>query len=160
MAIHQRRVSGEYDPERTRAEFVNLYRWRIQKVLGYKTTHALQLGNVSDQPVYTMIFATDVAAGHSIMGDVYDHALMHEIPQLRAHAVGVRTAKRDLEKGSRDSSCLRMSQPRKAMCTSSRGSRLNAWAQSSSSTPSRPTTIWIRTSPPDLTGRVAMSGGG
>ena len=56
VAIHQRRTSGEYDPVRTRAEFVNLYRWRIQKELGYRTTHALQLGNVSDQPVYTMIF--------------------------------------------------------------------------------------------------------
>ena len=99
IGIHQRRRSEEYDPQRTRAEFVNLYRWRIEKVLGYKTTHALQLGNVSDQPIYTMIFATDVDAGHSIMGDVYDHALMREIPQLRAHAVGVRTAKRDLEKG-------------------------------------------------------------
>ena len=99
IAIHQRRASGGYDAERTRAEFVNLYRWRIQKVLGYKTTHALQLGNVSDQPVYTMIFATTVDAGHSIMGDVYDHALMHEIPQLRAHAVNIRRAKRDLEKG-------------------------------------------------------------
>ena len=99
LAIHQRRASGEYDAERTRAEFVNLYRWRIQKVLGYKTTHALQLGNVSDQPVYTMIFATTVDAGHSIMGDVYDHALVHEIPQLRAHAVSVRRAKRELAKG-------------------------------------------------------------
>ena len=99
VAIHQRRVSGEFSPERTRAEFVNLYRWRIQKELGYKTTHALQLGNVSDQPVYTMIFATTVDAGHSIMQDVYDHALMHEIPQLRAHAVNLRRAKRDLDKG-------------------------------------------------------------
>lgn len=99
IAIHQRRRSGGYNPGRMRAEFVNLYRWRIEKVLGYRTTHALQLGNVSDHPVYTMIFATDVDAGHSIMGDIYDRALMREIPQLRAHAVSVRTAKRDLEKG-------------------------------------------------------------
>ncbi len=99
VAIHQRRASGEYDAEQTRAEFVNLYRWRIQKELGYKTTHALQLGNVSGQPVYTMIFATTVDAGHSIMGDVYDHALVHEIPALRAQAVNVRRAKRDLESG-------------------------------------------------------------
>jgi hypothetical protein len=99
IAIHQRRAAGEYDAGRTRAEFVNLYRWRIQKVLGYKKTHALQLGNVSGQPVYTMIFATTVDAGHDIMGDVYDHAQVYEIPELRAQAVSARTAKRDLEKG-------------------------------------------------------------
>jgi three-Cys-motif partner protein len=99
VAIHQRRTTGDFDAARMRAEFVNLYRWRIQKVLGYRTTHALQLGNVSDHPIYTMIFATDVDAGHSIMQDVYDHALMHEIPQMRAHAVGLRRSKRELEKG-------------------------------------------------------------
>ncbi|HWE70592.1 MAG TPA: three-Cys-motif partner protein TcmP, partial [Acidimicrobiales bacterium] len=99
IAIHQRRWTEEFSPEQTRAEFVNLYRWRLQNTLGYKTTHALQLGNVSDQPMYTMVFATDAAAGSRIMSDVYHHAKVHEIPALRAHAVGVRRTMREMAMG-------------------------------------------------------------
>ncbi len=99
VAIHQRRQRNEFTPEQTRAEFVNLLRWRLTSVLGYRTTHPLQLGNVHNQPVYTMVFATDVDAGESIMRDVYSHAKVHEIPTLRSHAVGVRKAKQDRERG-------------------------------------------------------------
>lgn len=99
IAIHQRRQRGEYTPEQMRAEFVNLLRWRLTTVLGYHTTHALALGNVSNQPVYTMVFATDADAGSSIMRDVYSHAMVHEIPTMRSHAVGVRAARREREKG-------------------------------------------------------------
>lgn len=99
VAIHQRRRSGEYSPDRTRAEFINLLRWRLTNDLGYRTTHALTLGNVNDHPVYTMVFATDVTAGDSIMRDVYNHAEMHEIPEMRSHALGIRSAKRDKDKG-------------------------------------------------------------
>ncbi len=99
IPIHQGRWTGKFSPEQTRAEFVNLYRWRIEKVLGYKTTHALQLGNVNDQPVYTMVFATDAAAGSRIMGDVYHHAKVHEIPLLRAHAVSARRRTRERAAG-------------------------------------------------------------
>lgn len=99
IAIHQRRKSGEFSAEVARAEYVNLLRWRLHRTLGYRTTHALRLGNVSDQPMYTMVFATDVEAGGKIMRHVYNHAMVHEIPMLRAHAVGVRSAKREKGKG-------------------------------------------------------------
>lgn len=99
IAIHQRRRSEEFNPDQTRAEFVNLLRWRLEQALGYRTTHALQLHNVSNQPVYTMVFATDADVGGTIMRDIYDHALVHEIPILRAHALSVRSAKREREKG-------------------------------------------------------------
>jgi three-Cys-motif partner protein len=99
IAIHQRRRSGEFSPEQMRAEFVNLLRWRLTNDLGYRTTHALTLGAVNNQPVYTMVFATDAVAGDSIMRDVYDHAMVHEIPEMRSHALGVRATKRDQEKG-------------------------------------------------------------
>lgn len=99
IGIHQRRQTDEFSPEHMRAEFVNLLRWRLTKVLGYRTTHALTLGNVSNQPVYTMVFATDAEAGDSIMRDVYNHAMVHEIPEMRSHALGVRSAKRDAERG-------------------------------------------------------------
>lgn len=99
IAIHQRRRSGEFSPAETRAQFVNLFRWRLTSGLGYRTTHALQLGNVSDHPVYTMVFATDHKVGDGIMKDVYEHASVHEIPTMRAHAVSVRRGKRELERG-------------------------------------------------------------
>jgi three-Cys-motif partner protein len=94
IAIHQRRQSGEFDPETTRAEFINLLRWRLENVLGYATTHALTLGNVSGIPVYTMIFATDAKPGDKIMSDIYRHASVHEIPSLRARALAAREARR------------------------------------------------------------------
>jgi three-Cys-motif partner protein len=99
VAIHQRRQAGTLNPERTRAEFVNLFRWRLENILGYGKTHALQLGNVNDQPVYTMIFATDAAVGDSIMRDVYDHASVHEIPLLRTQALSTRRSRRERERG-------------------------------------------------------------
>ena len=98
IAIHQRRTLGEFNPEQTRAEFVNLLRWRLERVLGYKKTHAMQLGNVSNQPMYTMVFATDVDVGGDIMQDIYGHAMVHEIPALRARAVSIRQRKREYEK--------------------------------------------------------------
>lgn len=99
VAIHQRRRSGEFSPEQTRLEFVNLLRWRLTNDLRYRTTHALTLGNVNNQPVYTMVFATDTDAGDSIMRDVYNHAKVHEIPEMRSHALGVRATKREQGKG-------------------------------------------------------------
>lgn len=99
IAIHQRRRSGDLSPDQARAEFVNLLRWRMERVLGYRTTHALQLHNVSNQPVYTMVFATDAEVGDAIMRDIYDHAMVHEIPTLRAHALSARQTKREQERG-------------------------------------------------------------
>ncbi len=99
VAIHQRRRSGELSADQTRAEYVNLLRWRLQSVLGYAKTHPLALGNVSDAPVYTMIFATDHPAGSAIMKDVYSHAGVHEIPALRGQALAHRAKRRDEKAG-------------------------------------------------------------
>jgi three-Cys-motif partner protein len=99
VAIHQHRRRELFSPQQTRAEFVNLYRWRLQKVLGYKRTHPLQFGNVSNHPVYTMIFATDDVTGDKIMADVYDRATMSEIPAMRSQAFEARRLRREDEKG-------------------------------------------------------------
>lgn len=99
VAIHQRRRTGSLGPAQMRAEFVNLIRWQLQHTLGYKTSHALQLGNVNAQPVYTLVFATDVAAGDSIMRDVYAHAMVHEIPMMRSQALAIRHKQHDDERG-------------------------------------------------------------
>ncbi len=92
--VYQRRQSGEFSPSQTRAEFVNLLRWRLEQNLGYQWTHALQLGNVSDQPVYTMVFATDAKPGNRIMSSIYKSARVKGIPELRSQALALRDAKR------------------------------------------------------------------
>ena len=99
IAIHQRRRRGIYSPDQARAEFVNLYRWRLENVLGYRRTHPLQLGNVNNQPIYTMVFATDDATGDKIMSDVYDRATLHEIPAMRGQAVEARRQRRENDRG-------------------------------------------------------------
>jgi hypothetical protein len=48
-------AGGRDHPEEERAEFVNLLRWRLEKAIGYKTTHALQPVNTAGQPAYTMV---------------------------------------------------------------------------------------------------------
>jgi|GEM_PF-541785 len=93
-AIHKLRQEGEISPEEERAEFVNLLRWRLEKALAYKTTHALQLVNTAGQPVYTMVFATDSSPGDKIMSHVYNSASTRTIPttQERARAARERRA--------------------------------------------------------------------
>jgi three-Cys-motif partner protein len=95
VAIHERRRNGEYSAQRTRAEYVNLLRWRLQHDLGYKITHPLTLTNATGSPVYTMVFATDHPAGGGIMHDIYSHAHVHEIPELRGLALAHRAKSRE-----------------------------------------------------------------
>lgn len=99
LPIYQRRQSGEYDPDRMRAEFINLMRWRLETTLGYKWTHALQLTNVFNQPVYTMIFATDAQPGNKIMSNIYKSARVKGIPELQSQAKAIRETKRREGKG-------------------------------------------------------------
>ena len=99
VKIHRCRQAGKLTAEATRAEYVNLLRWRLQHKLGYAKTHPLALGNVNDAPMYTMVFATDHAAGSQIMKDVYGHAKVHEIPGLRSQALAHRQKTRDQEAG-------------------------------------------------------------
>ena len=49
---------------------MNLFRWRLENILGYRITHALELHNVSKKPVYTMVFATDESVGDKTMRNV------------------------------------------------------------------------------------------
>ena len=86
VPIHQRRRRGALTPEGMRAEFVNLYRWRLEKVLDYQTTHALQIVATGGQPVYTLIFATDSPPGDAIMGHLYKSAATKTIPAMQARA--------------------------------------------------------------------------
>ena len=99
LPIHQGRRSGALTPEDMRAEFVNLYRWRLENVLGYNTTHALQIVATGGQPVYTLIFATDSPPGDAIMGHLYNSAATATIPAMQARAKVARRQRRDDEAG-------------------------------------------------------------
>ena len=99
VAIHQLRRAGTITPEEMRAEFVNLLRWRLEKELGYRTTHALQLVNTVGHPVYTMVFATDSRPGDQIMGHVYGSAATRTIPTMQARAQAARQQRREDAQG-------------------------------------------------------------
>lgn len=99
LPIHQGRRSGSLTPEEMRAEFVNLYRWRLEHDLGYRTTHALQIINTAGSPVYTLVFATDSAPGDAIMGHLYGSAATTTIPAMQARAQVARQHRKEKESG-------------------------------------------------------------
>jgi hypothetical protein len=78
-----------------RAEFVNLLRWRLERDLRYKTTHALQTVNTAGHPIYTMVFATDSTPGDRIMAHVYGSAATRTIPAMQARAQAARQRRRE-----------------------------------------------------------------
>ena len=83
-SIYASRDAGELSGSEALAEYVNLYRWRIENVLGYSWTHAIRLDNTSGSPVYTMIYATDDKTGDKIMKDIYSTAHVRDIPELKS----------------------------------------------------------------------------
>ncbi len=99
IAIHQLRRADAITPDEMRAEFVNLLRWRLEKVLEYKTTHALQIVTTGGQPVYTMVFATDSSAGDKIMAHVYGNAATKTLPMMQARAQAAKQRRKDEQIG-------------------------------------------------------------
>jgi three-Cys-motif partner protein len=84
-AIQQLRFANEIEPPEARDEFVNLYRWQLERDLGYRWTHPLEVKNLAGHPVYSMVFATDNEAGNRIMGDLYNDAA-NRLPGMRREA--------------------------------------------------------------------------
>lgn len=82
--IYERRLAEEFTGEQAREEYVNLMRWRVEQVLGYKAAHAFEVRN-SRGPLYHMIFATDNDAGTNIMGSIYKRAA-ERLPEMREEA--------------------------------------------------------------------------
>lgn len=93
--IYEARVQNDLTPREARTEYVNLMRWRLEKELGYKRTHALEVHNEKGNPIYHMIFATDHVAGDRIMSSLYSKAL-EEFPKMREWAIEQRTGKQKL----------------------------------------------------------------
>lgn len=84
-AIQALRLDDEITPSEAREEFVNLYRWQLERDLGYRWTHALEIKNLRGVPLYHMVFATDHSAGHNIMTWLYNRAA-ERLPEMQREA--------------------------------------------------------------------------
>ncbi len=89
QAIYEARIANELQPSQARLEYVNLMRWRLEHVLGYRRTHPFEVGNERGHPLYYLIFATDNAAGDRIMTHLYGRA-RDEVPKMRRDALDQR----------------------------------------------------------------------
>lgn len=88
-SIYALRDAGDLSGSEALAEYVNLYRWRIEHILGYTWTHPIRLDNTSGSPVYTMIYATDDKTGNKIMRDIYSTAHVRDIPELKSRSLSI-----------------------------------------------------------------------
>lgn len=91
ISIDKLRRNGSLDASSTRIELVNLYRWRLETILGYKKTHAIGIVD-NNKSIYTLIFATDHPAGDRIMEHVYKTHYEKIIPMMQAKANIMRQA--------------------------------------------------------------------
>ena len=89
QVIYEMRLAGRLEPADAREEYVNLMRWRIETLLGYEHTMALEVHNERGASIYHMIFATDSEPGFKIMTSLYGSALA-EHPEMRKHAIRTR----------------------------------------------------------------------
>jgi three-Cys-motif partner protein len=85
QAVFEARRKNSIDGGQARAGYLNLMRWRLEKVLGYAQTHPLEIRNLQGGPIYDMIFATDHHAGTNVMSHLYSRA-SEEIPAMRQAA--------------------------------------------------------------------------
>lgn len=83
--IYEARLTGRVEPADAREAYVNLMRWRLERELGYRWTHALEVRNQGGRSLYHMVFATDHPAGTTIMSHIYTLALQ-EFPAMRMQA--------------------------------------------------------------------------
>jgi three-Cys-motif partner protein len=81
-----------------RAELTNLMRWRLETVLGYKTTMVFKITNTGGSEIFDMIFATDHPVGEKIMKDIYSKAMQRQ-PDLRKRALLQRRQDREEKRG-------------------------------------------------------------
>ena len=81
-----------------RDELLNLMRWRLESVLGYKATHSFRMRNTRGIDIYDMVFATDHDAGEKIMSHIYRTAAEAQ-PKMRAEALAKLEAEREEKSG-------------------------------------------------------------
>ena len=98
QAIKDARDQGALDAAQAREEYVNLYRWRLESVLGYRITHSFEVKNTGGLPLYHLILATDNETGSRIMRSIYDRAAS-EHEAMRREAAERRRIRRDEDRG-------------------------------------------------------------
>jgi hypothetical protein len=89
---------GRLAPGGFRAELTNLMRWRLETVLGYKTTMVFKVKNTGGTEIFDMIFATDHEVGEKIMGNIYSRAMQRQ-PNLQHKARLQLRQKREEDRG-------------------------------------------------------------
>ncbi|MGW4291673.1 three-Cys-motif partner protein TcmP [Micromonospora chersina] len=95
---YRARQEGLLGPAELRDELLNLMRWRLENLLGYKATHSFQMKNTRGSDIYEMVFATDHDAGEKIMSHIYRMAAEAQ-PRMRAEAVAKLEAEREEKSG-------------------------------------------------------------
>jgi len=86
VPIIEARRDGELTPTEMRNHLLNLMRWRLETVLGYRESHAFTMKKTDGQDLYHMIFISDHDVGDKIMRHLYGKALQqHE--QMRQYAL-------------------------------------------------------------------------
>ena len=72
--IHNRRTHHGLRAGDARTLYTELFRYRIQQMLGYRRTLTIEMGNERGAPVYVLVFCTDHSAGVKIMSSVFAEA--------------------------------------------------------------------------------------
>jgi three-Cys-motif partner protein len=93
-AAYDARRADQLTGGQLRDELTNWMRWRLEHDLAYKHTHAFELRNEGGTPVYSMVFATDNAAGNRIMSHLYAQAA-EKHPKMREEALALAKAERE-----------------------------------------------------------------
>ena len=71
--IYEKRSNG-LSAAYARRLYTTLFRYRLQKTLGYSTTLTIEMSNERGAPLYALVFATDHGAGTRIMSAVFKKA--------------------------------------------------------------------------------------
>ncbi len=85
--------AGKLTPAEAYSEWVHLFRWRLEQVLGYRHTYPFTMKNTGGRDLYEMVFATDHPAGDRIMRGLYGKALSQHAA-MRQHALAQRRERR------------------------------------------------------------------
>ena len=73
-AIDEQRQGGNLTASEARGLYLSLFRYKLERRLGYGKTMTIEMGNERGNPVYVLVFATDHRAGDRIMSSVFRQA--------------------------------------------------------------------------------------
>lgn len=73
-AIDERRQSNDLTASEAKRLYLSLFRFKLERELGYQKTLTIEMGNERGNPVYVLVFATDHEAGVRIMSSVLENA--------------------------------------------------------------------------------------